>query len=218
MKRLLSVLFAFALVFALVADGFAQRSFGRSGGFGGGRSSFGGGFGRSSSSFGRSGGGVFGGGGRSYGGGTFSRPSRSPFSSPNYSGSRGSAGSFGRGGGFGSSGRVNSTSANPSRGYGGYTRSNPYVYGGRPYYSSGGFWSGYALGSLASPWSYYVPFHPGFYTYRPYYDSYGGYHEGGFSFGRLILGLIILGFMAWLVVRLLSGGSGGRRYKYTNYR
>ena len=122
---------------------------------------------------------------------------------------------------FGNSGRVNSSSANPSRNYGGYTRTNPYYSGGRPYYSNGGFWSGYAMGSLTSPWSYYVPFHPGFYTYRPYYDGSGVYHEGGFSFGRFVVGMLILGAIGWLLFRLFSGGmggGGGKRYKYTNYR
>lgn len=216
MKRTLSLLFALMLLLGLVADGLGQRSFGRSGGFGGGRSSFGGGssFGRSSGGFGRSSGGsTF---GRSSGG-FFGGRSSSSYSAPRYSGPRSSTGSFGRSGGFGNSGRVNSTSINPSRNYGGgYTRTNPYYYGGQPYYSGGGFWSGYALGGLTSPWSYYVPFHPSFYTYRPYYDSYGGYHEGGFSFFRFLIGVAIIGFIVWLLFRIFGGGGGGKRYRYTN--
>lgn len=215
MKRLLPLFLVLILVLAMVAPAFGQRSFGRSGGFGGGS------FGRSSSGFGRSsfGGGSFGrsssGGsfGRSYGGG-FSRPS-----SPSFSGPR-SSGSFGRGGTFGNSGRVRSSTANPSRGgYGGTYNSGgrtTIIYGGQPYYSGGGFWSGYALGTLSSPWTHWVPFHPGFYTYAPYYDSYGAYHEGGFSFGRVLLGILVIVLIFWFISRLFGGG--GKRYKYTNYQ
>jgi hypothetical protein len=218
MKRILSLLFALVLMVGMVGDAFGQRSFGRSGGFGGGRSTFGGGsFGRSSGggSFGRSSGGFSGG---------FSRPSTPSYSRPGgstFSGPRTGSGSFGRSGGFGNSGRVNSSSANPSRNYGGYGggyggNRTTIVYGGMPYYSSGGFWSGYALGTLTNPWTHWVPFHPGFYVNRPYYSG-GVYHEGGFSFTRLILGLVVIGFIMWLLLRLFGGG-GSKNIRYTNYR
>ncbi|RYG21376.1 hypothetical protein EON82_18945 [bacterium] len=221
----MSLLFALVLMVAMVGEAFGQRSFGRSGGFGGGRSTFGGGgsFGRSSSSgsFGRSSGGFFGGGRSS---GTFSRPSTPSYSrpsTPSFSGPRSSTGSFGRSGTFGNSGRVNSSSANPSRNYGGgygnYGGNRTTImYGGMPYYSGGGFWSGYAVGTLMNPWTHWVPFHPGFYTTRPYYTG-GVYHEGGFSFGRLILGIIIIAGIVWLLARLFGGG-GSKNIRYTNYR
>lgn len=209
MRRILPLLFALFLAFGFVADGFGQRSFGRSGGFGGGRSSFGGG------GFGRSSGGFFGGG----------RSSSPSYTAPRYSGPSGSSGSssFGRSGGFGNSGRVNSTSANPSRNYGGgYSAPSRFNYGGTSYNyygGGGGFWSGYALGTLTNPWTHWMPFHPGFYVSQPYYSN-GAYYGGGFSFGRLILGILIIGFLVWLALRLFGGGSGsgGKRYKYTNYR
>lgn len=231
MKRFLLLLLVVCLALSLFVDGFGQRSFGRSGGFGGGRSSFGGGrssfgggpFGRSSSgSFGRSSGSSF---GRSSGG-FFGGRSGSSYSAPRYSGPRSSSGSFGRSGGFGNSGRVNSSSINPNRYGGGYgSRSSVYygapqrVYiGGSPYsyYGGGGFWSGYALGTLTNPWTHWMPFHPGFYVNPPYYEN-GAYYGGGFSFGRFILGIVIIGFVVWLVLRLFGGG-GGKRYKYTNYQ
>jgi hypothetical protein len=223
MKRILSLLFALVLMVATVGEAFGQRSFGRSGGFGGGRSTFGGGgFGRSSGggSFGRSSGGFFGGGSS----GGFSRPSSPSYSrpsSPTFSGPRTGSGSFGRSGGFGNSGRINSSSANPSRNYGGGYGNyggnrTTVIYGGMPYYSSGGFWSGYAMGTLMNPWTHYVPFHPGFYTSAPYYSG-GVYHEGGFSFTRLILGILIIGGIIWLLARLFGGG-GGKNIRYTNYR
>ena len=223
MKRILSLLFAFVLVLATVGEAFGQRSFGRSGGFGGGRSSFGGGsFGRSSGGFGRSSGGFFG------GGGGFSRPSTPSYSrpsSPTFSGPRTGSGSFGRSGGFGNSGRINSSSANPSRNYGGYGggygsygNRTTIVYGGSPYsyYGGGGFWSGYSMGVLTSPWTHWMPWHPGFYVNPPYYQN-GAYYDGGFSFTRLILGLVIIGFIIWFVLRLFGGG-GNKNIRYTNYR
>lgn len=211
MKRTLSLLFVLVLAFAFVTEGFAQRSFGRGGSFGGGFGRSSGGFSRSSGGFGRSSGGFFGGGStRSY-----SRPSAPSSSGPGRAGA-----SFGRSGAFGNSGRVNSSSVNPNRNYGSSSAGgrSTIIYGGQPYYSGGGFWSGYALGTLTNPWTHWVPFHPGFYVNRPYYDSYGGYHEGGFSFTRLILGVLVVAFVVWLVVRLFKGTSGGGNYRYTNYR
>ena len=208
MKRTLALLFAFVLAMAFATEGFAQRSFGRGGGFGGGRSSGG---------FSRSGGGSFGGGGGSFGGSsrTYSRPSSPGFTS-------GGSGSFGRSGSFGNSGRVNSSSMNPNRGgYGGsYSRGpgNTYVYGGNTYLGGGGFMAGYSMGVLTSPWTHYVPFHPGFYVNAPYYSN-GHHYAGGFSFTRLLLGILIIVGVVWLISKLLQGGSGsGGRYKYTNYR
>jgi len=206
MKRFLSLLFVLMLTTAFVGEAFAQRSFGRGGGFGGGRSSFGG------SS--RSSGGSFFGGGGSSSSGSFSRPS-----APSYSGPRSSSSFGGRSGSFGNSGRVNSSSINPNRNYGGSSyggNRTTVIYGGQPYYSSGGFWSGYALGTMGSPWTHYMPFHPGFYTYSPYYSN-GVYYEGGFSFTRFIIGIALIIFVIWLLIRLFGGG-GGRNIRYTNYR
>lgn len=209
MKRILSLLFVLVLGMAFVTEGFAQRSFGRGGGFGGGRSSFGGGGG-----FSRSGGGSFGGG--SFGGSrSYSRPS-----APSYSGPSRPGASFGRSGAFGNSGRVNSSSVNPSRNYGGsYSRGpgNTYVYGGNTYMGGGGFWSGYSMGVLSSPWTHYVPFHPGFYVSPPYYSG-GQYYAGGFSFTRFLFGILVIAGIVWLISRLFKGGSGGGNYRYTNYR
>ncbi len=224
MKRFLSLLFALMLTVAFVGEAFAQRSFGRGGGFGGGRSSFGGGSRSSGGSFfgggsSRPSGGSFFGGGSSRSSGSFSRPS-----TPSYSGPRSSSSFGGRSGSFGNSGRVNSSSINPSRNYGGSSYGGNYggnrttiIYGGHPYYSSGGFWSGYALGTMGSPWTRWMPFHPGFYTYAPYYGDDGRYYEGGFSFIRFIFGIILIAFIIWLLVRLFGGG-GGRNIRYTNYR
>jgi len=210
MKRLLSFLVCLVLIMAIVGEAFAQRSFGRSGGFGGGGRSFGGGGGFSRSS---GGGSFFGGGSRS----------SSSYSAPrsSYSGPRSSTGSFGRSGSFGNSGRVNSSSINPNRNYGGsnYGSRTTVVYGGSPYsyYGGGGFWSGYSMGVLTSPWTHWMPWHPGFYVNPPYYSN-GAYYDGGFSFSRFILGILVIVFIIWLLGRLFRGGSGGGRIKYTNYR
>lgn len=85
---------------------------------------------------------------------------------------------------------------------------------------------------LTSPWTHWMPFHPAFYVNPPQYYN-GAYYAGGFSFFRLILGLIAI----WVVVRIVkalffrgngggggpgngSGGGffGGKKIKYTVYK
>lgn len=242
--RLTTFLAVWLLLLALAAPAFGQRGFGRGGSFGGGfgRSSspsFGrssgssGGFGRSSGSFGGRSGSY----GRSYGGfggGTATRPSSPGFGSSRPSTGSGAyrapgSGSFGRSGQFGGTGRINSTSINPnnrSYSYGGQTYTQPigtYSYGGRYVPGFGtGMLAGYSLGILSSPWTHYVPFHPGFYVSRPYYDPVSGaYYGGGFSFTRFIFGLVLLGAIFWFVRRLFrggGGGGGGRNIRFTTYR
>jgi hypothetical protein len=221
-RRLTVLLAVVVLLMAMVAPAFAQRSFGRGGSFGGGRS-----FGSSRSYSG--GGGFFGGGqrrsGGSFGGGGSFGNSGSVRSAPSYPsrssggfGGRSSNSSFGRSGQFGGSGHVNSTSFSrlpPS--YRGYSYSSPtriYVNGGYyPSYGYGGFWSGYSLGMLSSPWYYHwMPFHPAFYVDAPYYDG-GAYYAGGFSFTRFIFGMILLAIIVWFIARIFRGG--GNRVRYT---
>jgi hypothetical protein len=191
----------------------------RGGSFGGGGHSFGGG-GRS---FGGGGGRSFGGGG-SFGGGSFgSSSSRGSFgggsSSPRTQNSTG-LGSFGRSGSFGSANHVNSTSLGGANGRGGYNSSygnwgGYSSYGGYGYYPSYGYFGGYSYGWFHPAWYYYTPFYPAFYMDAPYLGSDNMYHPGGFSFFKFILGIVLIAFIIWLLVKLFGGG---KRIKYTSYR
>lgn len=170
------------------------RSFGGGGGFGGGGRSFGG---SSSSS------GSFGGSGRSFGGSS---------SSPRSSSSPG-GGSFGNHGSMQSRGPTTSTTARS--GYGST------YYGGRTvYYAPGGYWGGYSYGWFHPAWYYYTPFYPSFYFSPPYVDQYGYYQPGGFSFFKLLEGLVccFCGFLVpvWLLLNVIRGG--GKGVKYTTYQ
>jgi hypothetical protein len=61
-----------------------------------------------------------------------------------------------------------------------------------------------------------MPFHPAFYFGGPTYVADGGYYApGGFSFIRLIFGLIFFAFVFWLVIKIFSG-FGRRNIRYTN--
>ena len=79
-----------------------------------------------------------------------------------------------------------------------------------PAYGYGGFWSGYSLGVMTSPWTHWVPFYPGFYVNPPYYQD-GAYYAGGFSFTRFIFGILLIIFIFWLIGRMFRGG---RRVTY----
>jgi hypothetical protein len=123
--------------------------------------------------------------------------------------------SFSRSGGFGSSGHINSTSINAPSAYRGvpYTTRSTYFYGGRsyPYYGYGGYGDYWFHPS----WYYWMPFHPAFYYNAPYMGPDGAYYPGGFSFIRLLMGLVFFVFVIWLLSRLFGGGGG---VKYTTYR
>ena len=177
------------------------------------------------SSFAQRRGGSFGGGGRSFGGGTrsfgggSSRPSGS-FSAPRSSSSSGSS-SFGRSGAFGG---PKSMTSSQSRGGSPFSSKAPPVvsnptniqhntyinyggYGG-PVHMYGG-WSNYSYGWVHPAWYFYTPFHPAFYYSPPYYSN-GYYEPGGFSFFKFILGLAVIGFIVWVVVKLFTLGRGNR--------
>ncbi len=199
-------------------NAFAQRgrggggggSFGRSGGFSSSRPSSGSSFSRpptGSSSFGRP-----------------SNPSTS--ASGSWSSSFGRSGSFGgsktytnmQSGGSNSAlnnrvpPRVN-TSPPPRVGGTSYNTYNSYSYGsygyGRPVY--GGGWSDYSFGWSRPSWYFYTPFHPAFYYGPPVYTS-GAYYPGGFSFFRFLFGLILIGGVIWVIVKVVSlfRGSGNQ--------
>jgi len=234
------------LVLALIAPAFGQRSFGRSGSFGGGstRSSGGSSFGRSSGSFGGSSGQPSSSFGRSSssgnsGGSWFGRGSTRT-APPPVAGQSSGPGSFGRSGSFGGSGRINSTSLgagfNPPPSYQGipYSTRSTVFYGGSSIPAFGyGFLGGYSLGMISSPWTHWMPFHPAFYVDPPSYYN-GAYYAGGFSMFRFILGIVVI----WIVIRMVkklffrnrpggddgpgqgSGGGffGGKKIKYTVYK
>jgi hypothetical protein len=83
-------------------------------------------------------------------------------------------------------------------------------------YGYGGFWSGYSLGLLSTPWYGYMPFHPAFYVDPPYYDNQtGAYYAGGFSFTKFIFGIFLIILIIWVISRIFGGG---KRVKYTVYR
>jgi hypothetical protein len=209
----------------------------RGGSFGGGSRSFGGSFGGGSRSFGGSFGGSRSFGGSSFGGSRSFGSNRSSFGSsvPRASGSfsrTGTGGSFGRSsssatspgyatrgsfsrsGSFGRSGIATSTSVRP--GYYGRTpvTTSRYYYGGRyvPAYGYGG-WSHFSFYWGAPAWYYWTPFHPAFYFAPPVYYN-GAMYPGGFSFMRLLIGLLVFAFIIWLISRLFFRRKGVR---YTNY-
>ncbi len=110
--------------------------------------------------------------------------------------------------------------------------SAPGVYRGVPYtsrnsyYIGGGYHPAYSYGGWGDSWYhpawyFWTPFHPAFYYSQPYYYN-GGYYPGDFSFGRLILGVIIVLFAFWLIGKIFfrggGSGGGGRGIKYTMYR
>jgi hypothetical protein len=210
LRRLTAIFVTVILVLALVTPALAQRrggGFGRSGGFGGG-------FSRPRS------GGSFGSGG--FGSRTAPRYSPPP-SSGGFQRAPGSS-SFGRSGAFGNSGRTRATSINgrrvtPPPAYGnlGYDRQTTVYRNGSavPAFAAG-LIGGYSLGVLTNPWTHYMPFHPGFYVNPPVYYN-GAYYGGGFSFTRLLLGILIIGGVIWLFSRFIRGGGGRRRIKYTNF-
>jgi hypothetical protein len=197
-------------LFACPALGQRRGSFGGGRSFGGGGRSFGG-FSRSS------GGGSFGGGRSSFGGGgsIFGGSSR-PNPGAGFGRSSSGSSSFSRSGHFGASGRINSSSVNAPPSYRGvpYTTRSTYFYGGRsyPYYGYGGYGDYWFHPS----WYYWLPFHPAFYYGAPY-EYQGAYYPGGFSFTRLIIGILVIVFIFWLLGKLFGGG-GGRGVKYTSYR
>ena len=152
-------------------------------------------------------------------------------SAPSYSAPTSSSGSFGRSGSFGNSGRVNSTSLNPSRGYSGrpYGGTSYRSYGNRPSTTAvravlrRAAASGRAMRSAPSRLESVVRLHPVLprpSTYSPSRSTRTACTTaGGFSFTRFILGIVVIGFIVWLVlVRLLGGGEqgGGKRYRTRN--
>lgn len=162
------------------------------GSFRGGGSSFG----RSSSGFGGGGGGF----GRSSSSGSFGR-SNTGSSFGNSPSRSSSSGSFGRSGTFGSQSYTGSSSPVQS-----------YSYGGRNY--SAHYYGGYGDYWYHPSWYYWMPFHPAFYYNAPYMGSDGYYYPGGFSFMRLLEGLLVFAFVIWLISRIFGGGKGVR---YTTY-
>ncbi len=153
-------------------------------------------------------GGSFGGGGRSFGGGG----TRS-FSG---GGSPRSSSSFNRGGSFGGSRtqtRSSSSTGSPFRPTAppivrntnpGYTQHNTYInYGGygRGYYHTYGGWGDYSYGWVHPAWYFWTPFHPAFYYNPPIYQN-GYYEPGGFSFFKLMLGMVLVFFFVWLIWRI----------------
>lgn len=153
----------------------------------GGRSG-GGSFGRSSSGFG---GGSFG-----SGGGSFGRSSGSLGGSSRSFGGSSSSGSFGRSGAFGSRSYTGSSSV--------------YSYGGR----SAHYYGGYGDYWYHPAWYYWMPFHPAFYYGAPYIGADGFYHPGGFSFFRLIFGLLLFAIILGFIGKMFFGG---RSVRYTTY-
>lgn len=229
-KLRLSMVFLLTMLVALpILPAMGQRGFGRGGGsFSSGRSFGGGGSFRSGGGGGSFSGGSFGT-GRSGGSGSFSsgrssggsfgtgRSSGGSFGSGRSSGSSFGSGRSSSGGSFGNSGVVRSTSVRPS--YYGRTPSstNYYMYNGARVPGYGfGFWSGYSLGwAMSPPWYYHTPFHPAFYFHPPVYYQ-GGLYPGGFNWLHFFIGLLILGFVIWLIGRIfLSGRRKG--VKYTTY-
>ncbi len=95
----------------------------------------------------------------------------------------------------------------------------PSYYSNRGYYYGGGYYPAYGYGGYGDywfhpAWYYWLPFHPAFYYGAPYY--YGGaYYPGGFSFTRLIIGILVIVFIIWLLSKIFGGGKGVR---YTSYR
>lgn len=75
-----------------------------------------------------------------------------------------------------------------------------------------GGWSDYSYGWARPRWYYYTPFSPAFYYGRPVYVD-GALYPGSFSFGRLIVGGIMLFILAAVVIGVLKG----RGPKYTTY-
>ncbi|HWD39830.1 MAG TPA: hypothetical protein VG944_13355 [Fimbriimonas sp.] len=205
---LLSIVLSILMIGALFSGASAQRrgSFGGGRSFGGGMRSFSGG----GSSF-RSGPGSF------SGSGAYNNNNSRRYNSGSTRsfGQPGGGSSFNRSGSFGNSGRINSTSiaGAPSA----YRGVSP-VYQSR-YYYGGGYYPSYYYGGYGDywfhpAWYYWLPFHPAFY-YSPPYMYNGAYYPGGFSFTRLILGILVIMFVLWLLSRIFGGGRGVR---YTNYR
>ncbi len=215
---LLALLIAFPLHLAEAQRrGGGGGSFGGGRSFGGGGSSFGGGRSSGGSSFGsgRSSGGSSLGSGRSgsssFGGGsTSSGRSGGSFGSNRSIGSSSSGGSFGRSGSMGRSSFTSSRSVT----YGGRSYvTRPYLYGGTSYHAV--YYGGFGDYWYHPAWYFYTPFHPAFYYSRPYYDeSVGAYVPGGFSFLNFLFGLLIFGFVIWLISRIFFRSRGLR---YTSY-
>ncbi len=92
-----------------------------------------------------------------------------------------------------------------------YTTRSTYFYGGRsyPYYGYGGYGDYW----FHPAWYYYTPFFPAFYYDQPYMYN-GAYYPGGFSFTKLIIGVLVIVFIFWLLGKIF----GGRGTKYTSYR
>jgi hypothetical protein len=227
-KMRLSVIFLMTMLIALpILPALGQRGFGRGGGsfssgrsFGGGGGSFrsgggGGSFSGGGFSSGRSSGGF--GSGRSSGGSFGTGRSSGGFGGRSTGGSFGSGRSVGGGGSFGRSGVVRSTSTRPSY-YGRTpTSTNYYMYNGARVPGYGfGCWSGYSLAwAMSPPWYYHTPFHPAFYFHPPVHYS-GALYPGGFNWLNFFIGLVIFGFVIWLIGKLIFGGRR-KGVKYTTY-
>lgn len=203
-----------AAVLLLPLDALAQRRGGSFGGggrsFSSGRSSFGGfGGGSTRSSFGsgstRS---SFGSGSTrgSFGGGS-TRGSFGGIRSGSGS-TRVGSGSFGSGtnrfGGPRTFTSTQSRGGSPFAPRGGtFSRSGYSYYGGYHYYNglvihSYGGWGSYWFHPA---WYYWTPFHPAFYYGSPVMVN-GYYEPGGFSFMRMMIGVLFFIFIVWLISRL----------------
>jgi hypothetical protein len=192
-------IFIFALILTLITMlvlpeiAEARGSFGGSRGFGGGRS-FGGSRSASRSSSSR-GSGLFG-----------SSKSRSSFGGTKSLSSRGAyTAKYGT--------PRKSMPANQFNGsYGGRIPSNYMVhsYGGY----SNGLMTGYLLGHTS--WMWMTPFHPAFYYSRPYYvnnpDGTVGVYPPTFSFGNLLLGLIIIFGIIWILRKIFRRRKSAASY------
>ena len=77
-----------------------------------------------------------------------------------------------------------------------------------------GFMTGYLLGSI--PWYWHMPFHPAFYYSRPVIvDGANGSKEvypGTFSFGSIIMAIILIGGVGFVIYALFFRRSQIREY------
>lgn len=168
-------------------------------------------------SFAQRGRGSFGGGGRSFGGGggrSFGGGSPRTFSGGGASAPR-TGGSFNRSGNFGgptSNTRSQSVGGSPFRSSAPpVQRSNPTYIQHNTYINYGGYggpvrmyggWSDYSYSWVHPAWYFWTPFHPAFYYSPPVYVN-GYYEPGGFSFFRLLFGLILIGGVFWVIVKIV---------------
>ncbi|MFP4527523.1 MAG: hypothetical protein ACLFQX_03165 [Candidatus Kapaibacterium sp.] len=77
-------------------------------------------------------------------------------------------------------------------------------------HSYGGYGSGLMTGYMmgTTSWMWMMPFHPAFYYSKPYYvtnpDGTMGVYPPTFSFGKLLFTLLIIGGIAFIIVRIVK--------------